>query len=130
MNDEEETVGRDALIAPPPVKWCQRQDSCPVLLAAIEAKVEAESMARTAKHNLDAATQAFETKRTLFNEFYKLAVQCRKAQQQYFADRTQAALIASKQAERQLDAHIAMLTKSSSRSAHYQPTFSFAGVAG
>ena len=108
---------------------CAKQDSCPVLLAAIEAKVEAESMAHTAKHNLDAATQAFETKRTLFNEFYKLAVQCRKAQQQYFEDRTQAALIASKQAERQLDAHIAMLTKSSSRSAHYQPTFSFAGVA-
>jgi hypothetical protein len=66
---------------------CAKQDSCPVLLAAIEAKVEAESMARTAKHNLDAATQAFETKRTLFNEFYKLAVQCRKAQQQYHCQR-------------------------------------------
>ena len=95
--------------------WCAKQDSCPVLLAAIEAKVEAESKARTAKHNLDAATQAFETKRTLFNEFYKLAVQCRKAQQQYFADRTQAALIASKEAERALDAHMEMLRSASSR---------------
>ena len=61
-------------------KWCQRQDSCPLLLGAIEAKVEAEYKARVAKHNQDAAAQAFETKRTLFNEFYKLVARCRKAQ--------------------------------------------------
>ena len=47
-------------------KWCQRQDSCPLLLGAIEAKVEAESKARVAKHNQDASAQEFETKRTLF----------------------------------------------------------------
>lgn len=96
-------------------KWCQRQDNCPLLLGAIEAKVEAEHKARVAKHNQDEAAQAFETKRTLFNEFYKLVARCRKAQKRYFAERTQAALIASKEAERGLDAHLAMLRSASSR---------------
>lgn len=96
-------------------KWCQRQDSCPLLLGAIEAKVEAEHKARVAKHNQDEAARAFEAKRTLFNEFYKLADRCRKAQKRYFAEKTQTALIASKQAERALDAHIEMLRSASSR---------------
>ena len=74
-------------------KWCQRQDSCPLLLGAIEAKVEAEYKARVAKHNQDASAQEFETKRTLFNEFYKLVARCRKAQKRYFAEKTQSALI-------------------------------------
>ena len=100
--------------------WCAKQESCPVLLAAIEAKVEAESKARVAKHNLDEAAQAFETKRTLFNEFYKLVDRCRKAQKRYFAEKTQAALIASKQAERNLDAHMEMLRSASSRKPHLQ----------
>ena len=60
-------------------KWCQRQDSCPLLLGAIEAKVEAEYKARVAKHNQDAAAQAFETKRTLFNEFYKINLETFRA---------------------------------------------------
>ena len=110
-------------------KWCQRQDSCPLLLGAIEAKVEAEHKARVAKHNQDEAARAFETKRTLFNEFYKLACACRKAQQRYFAEKTQAALIASKEAERRLDAHIAMLAKSSSRNVHAKGEINFAEVA-
>ena len=79
-------------------KWCQRQESCPLLLGAIEAKVEAEYKARVAKHNQDASAQEFETKRTLFNEFYKLVARCRKAQKRYFAEKTQSALIASKEA--------------------------------
>ena len=102
-------------------KWCQRQDICPLLLGAIEAKVEAEHKARVAKYNQDAAAQAFETKRTLFNEFYKLVDRCRKAQKRYFAERTQSALIASKEAERALDAHMEMLRSSSSRKPQLQP---------
>ena len=102
-------------------KWCQRQDSCPLLLGASEAKVEAEYKARVAKHNQDEAAQAFETKRTLFNEFYKLVDRCRKAQKRYFAERTQSALIASKEAERALDAHMEMLRSSSSRKPQLQP---------
>ena len=101
-------------------KWCQRQDSCPLLLGAIEAKVEAEYKARVAKHNQDASAQEFETKRTLFNEFYKLVDRCRKAQKRYFAEKTQSALIASNEAERALDAHMEMLRSASSRKPHLQ----------
>ena len=96
-------------------KWCQRQDSCPLLQGAIEAKVEAEYKARVARHNQDEAAQAFDSKRTLFNEFYKLADRCRKAQKRYFSEKTQAALVASKQAERALDAHMEMLRSAASR---------------
>ena len=102
-------------------KWCQRQDNCPLLLGTIEAKVEAEHKARVAKHNQDEAAQAFETKRTLFNEFYKLVDRCRKAQKRYFAEKTQTALIASKEAERALDAHMEMLRSASSRKPQLQP---------
>ena len=103
------------------MKWCARQESCPVLLAAVEAKVEAESRARVAKSEMAAAVQAFDAKRTLFNEFYKLVDRCRKAQKRYFAEKTQSALIASKQAERSLDAHLAMLRSASSRKPQLQP---------
>ena len=101
-------------------KLCQKQDSCPLLLEAIHQKVTAESNMRLARAAAAEAETAFATKRTLFNEFYKLAVACRKAQVRYFAEKTQAALIASKEAERRLDAHIAMLRQSSARDAHVQ----------
>ena len=103
------------------MKWCARQESCPVLLAAVEAKVEAESRARMVKSEMAAAAQAFDAKRTLFNEFYKLVDRCSKAQKRYFAEKTQSALIASKQAERSLDAHLAMLRSASSRKPQLQP---------
>ena len=109
-------------------KLCQKQDSCPLLLEAVHQKVTAESSMRLARAMAAEAGAAFATKRTLFNEFYKLAVACRKAQQRYFAERTQAALIASKVAERRLDAHIAMLAKSSSRNVHAQGELNFAEV--
>ena len=110
-------------------KLCQKQDSCPLLLEALHQKVTAESNMRLARSAAAEAETAFATKRTLFNEFYKLAVQCRTAQARYFAERTQTALVDSKQAERRLDAHIAMLAKSSSRDVHHQPDFNFAEVA-
>ena len=101
-------------------KLCQKQDSCPLLLEALHQKVTAESNMRLAQAEAREADTAFATKRTLFNEFYKLAVACRKAQVRYFAEKTQAALIASKEAERRLDAHIAMLRQASSRDVHVQ----------
>ena len=110
-------------------KLCQKQDRCPLLLEAIHQKVQAESNMRLARATAAEAEAAFATKRTLFNEFYKLAVACRKAQWRYFAEKTQAALIASKQAERALDAHIAMLAKSSSRNVHAQGELNFAEAA-
>ena len=126
MNEETKTA--EAPRARRGGSWCQQQYSCPLLLGAIEAKVEAEHKARVAKHNQDAASQEFETKRKLFNEFYKLADRCRKAQKRYFAEKTQAALIASKEAERRLDAHIAMLAKSSSRQVVVNPELNFGEV--
>lgn len=118
MNEETKTA--EAPRARRGGSWCQQQYSCPLLLGAIEAKVEAEHKARVAKHNQDEAAQAFETKRSLFNEFYKLVDRCRKAQKRYFAEKTQSALIASKQAERNLDAHMEMLRSASSRKPHLQ----------
>ena len=106
-------------------KLCQKQDSCPLLLEALHQKVTAESNMRLARATAAEAETAFATKRTLFNEFYKLACACRKAQQRYFAVGGAAALIASKEAERRLDAHIAMLAKSSSRNVHAQGELNF-----
>ena len=103
-------------------KLCQKQDHCPLLLEALHQKVTAESRMRLAEAATREANEAFSAKRTLFNEFYRLVVKCRKAQNRYFAEKTQAALVASKQAERALDAHVEMLRKSSSRDAHVQPT--------
>ena len=111
-------------------KLCQKQDSCPLLLEALHQKVTAESNMRLAKAAAEDAKAAFAGKRTLFNEFYRLVVACRKAQQRYFAERTQATLITSKAAERDLDAHIAMLAKSSSRNVHAQAELNFAEAAG
>lgn len=115
---------------------CRRQDSCPLLLEALHQKVTAEADARLAKADAQDAKSAaqdakaaFAGKRTLFNEFYALAVRCRKAQRRYFAEKTQAALIASKEAERALDAHIAMLSRSSSRNVHVQGELNFAEAA-
>lgn len=102
-------------------KMCVRQDSCPLLLEAIHQKVTAESNMRRAEARARDAEATFAGKRTLFNEFYALAVRCRKAQRRYFAEKTQAALIASKEAEKRLDAHIDMLHRAASRDAHVQP---------
>ena len=101
-------------------KLCQKQDRCPLLLEAIHQKVTAESNMRLARAAAAEAETAFATKRTLFNEFYKLVDRCRKAQKRYFAERTQSALIASKEAERSLDAHLAMLRSASSRKPQLQ----------
>ena len=104
--------------------------SMPVKFSATWNGCDRKRWMRLARATAAEAETAFATKRTLFNEFYKLAVACRKAQQRYFAEKTQAALIASKEAERRLDAHIAMLAKSSSRNAHAQAELNLAEVAG
>ena len=109
-------------------RLCQKQDRCPLLLEAIHQKVTAESNMRLARAAAAEAETAFATKRTLFNEFYKLACACRKAQTRYFAEKTQAALIASKEAEKRLDAHIEMLRKSSSRQVVVNPELNFGEV--
>ena len=111
-------------------KLCHKQDSCPLLLEALHQKVTAEANMRLAKAAAEEAEAAFAGKRTLFNEFYRLVAACRKAQNRYFTDRTQAALATARQAERALDAYIAMLSRSSSRNAHVQGELDFAEAAG
>ena len=109
---------------------CERQDRCPLVLEALHRKVTAEADMRLAKMAARDIEERFAVKRTLFNEFYRLAVHCRKAQKIYFAERTQAALVASKAAERDLDAHIAMLSRTSARNAEAQAELNFAEVTG
>lgn len=106
-------------------KLCQKQESCPLLLEALQQKVSAESNMRLAEAARREADTAFATKRTLFNEFYKLVVNCRNAQKRYFKEKTQAALIASVDAERRLDAHVEMLRKSSARNVNVQHELDF-----
>ena len=108
--------------------FCHRAESCPLLIEEAKNKMACESEMRIARHNLRDAQAAFDIKRHLFNEFYKLVVSCRNAQRKYFAEKTQAALIASKEAEKRLDAHLEMLRKSSSRQVVVNPELNFGEV--
>ena len=86
---------------------CARQDACPVVLAACERKVMAESSARLAEANLANLKAEYDRKRPLMNELYAAGVSMRKAQRDYFKDRTQANLVKSKVAEERFDKALA-----------------------
>ena len=86
---------------------CARQDVCPVVLAACERKVMAESSARLAEANLANLKAEYDRKRPLMNELYAAGVSMRKAQRDYFKDRTQANLVKSKVAEERFDKALA-----------------------
>ena len=86
---------------------CARQDACPVVLAACERKVMAESSARLAEANLADLKAEYDRKRPLMNELYAAGVSMRKAQRGYFNDRTQANLVKSKAAEERFDKALA-----------------------
>ena len=86
---------------------CARQDGCPVVLAACERKVMAESSARLAEANLANLKDEYDRKRPLMNELYAAGVSMRKAQRDYFKDRTQANLVKSKVAEERFDKALA-----------------------
>jgi hypothetical protein len=82
---------------------CQRQEECPVVLAACELKVKAESDARLAAAQLSDAQAEFEAKKPLMNELFTAGVAMRKAQREYFKDRTHERLVKSKVAEERFD---------------------------
>lgn len=84
---------------------CLKQETCPLLLGAIEAKVKAEATLRVETAN-------YEAKRKMMNTLFSLARKCRLAQKDYFASRTNADLVKSRVAERQLDACIAQIIAS------------------
>lgn len=82
---------------------CARQEACPVVLAACERKVMAEASAHLAEANLADLKAEYDRKRPLMNEIYAAGVAMRKAQRDYFHDRTHANLVKSKVAEERFD---------------------------
>ena len=67
----------------------------------------AEASARLAEANLADLKAEFDRKRPLMNELYAAGVSMRKAQRNYFKDRTQANLVKSKVAEEHFDLTLA-----------------------
>lgn len=86
---------------------CARQEECPVVLAACERKVKAESSARLAEASLADLKAEYDRKRPLMNELYAAGVSMRKAQRDYFKDRTHEKLVKSKVAEERFDKALA-----------------------
>ena len=82
---------------------CTRQEACPLVLAACERKVIAEASARLAEANLTDLKAEYDHKRPIMNELYAAGVAMRKAQRDYFKDRTHANLVKSKVAEERFD---------------------------
>ena len=67
----------------------------------------AEASARLAEANLADLKAEYDRKRPLMNELYAAGVSMRKAQRDYFKDRTQANLVKSKVAEVHFDKALA-----------------------
>ena len=67
----------------------------------------AESSARLAEANLADLKAEYDRKRQLMNKLYAAGVSMRKAQRNYFKDRTQAKLVKSKVAEVHFDKALA-----------------------
>ena len=86
---------------------CARQEECPVVLSACERKVNAESSARLAESRLADLKAEYDRKRPLMNELYAAGVAMRKAQREYFKDRTRENLVKSKVAEERFDKALA-----------------------
>lgn len=101
---------------------CSKQEECPLLLAAIEAKVKAESELRlwnstcwNPQKELQDLRKAHEELRANSNKLFKLAAATRDKQRLYFAtnashyDEKQRALVASRAAEHDLDKFLSSL---------------------
>jgi len=80
----------------PEVKFCHRQEECPLVLGAVEAKVKLQS-------TLNVERLEWEAKRTLMNKLYTEAVKLRAAQRKYFKSRDQRDLVASRVIETDFD---------------------------
>ena len=78
------------------VKFCHRQEECPLVLGAVEAKVKLQS-------TLNVERLEWEAKRTLMNKLYTEAVKLRAAQQKYFKTRDQRDQVASRVIEGDFD---------------------------
>ena len=77
-------------------KFCNRQEECPLVMGAVEAKVKLQT-------ELSVQRKEWEAKRAIMNSLYLAAVKLRKAQKKYFKTRAQSDLVASRVIESDLD---------------------------
>ena len=63
-------------------KFCHRQEECPLVMGAVEAKVKLQT-------ELAVQRKEWEAKRAIMNSLYLAAVKLRKAQKKYFKTRAQ-----------------------------------------
>lgn len=80
----------------PGLKFCNRQEECPLVMGAVEAKVKLQT-------ELALQRKEWEAKRAIMNSLYLAAVKLRKAQKKYFKTRAQSDLVASRVIESDLD---------------------------
>ncbi len=80
----------------PEFKLCSHQEDCPLVMGAVEAKVNLQSQLNVERMEWDA-------KRALMNKLYSTAVKLRAAQQRYFKTRDQRDLVASRVIEADFD---------------------------
>ena len=80
----------------PEVKFCNRQEECPLVMGAVEAKVKLQS-------TLNVERMEWEAKRGLMNKLYQAALKLRAAQVKYFKSRDQRDLVASRVIEADFD---------------------------
>lgn len=91
----------------PALKFCHRQEECPLLMGAVEAKVKLQS-------TLNVERMEWEAKRCLMNQLYQAARKLRTAQVRYFKSRLHEDLVKSRVAEADFDkllARIRMLSR-------------------
>lgn len=80
----------------PELKICHRQEECPLVLGAVEAKVKLQT-------EFAVQRKEWEAKRAFMNTLYAAAVKLRRAQKKYFKTRTQADLTTCRVLETDFD---------------------------
>ncbi len=88
----------------PEVKFCNRQEECPLVMKAIEEKVKMQT-------RLNVERDEWEAKRALMNSLFVTGVKLRAAQQKYFKTRRHEDLIESRVVESEFDKLLAILKR-------------------
>lgn len=93
------------------LKFCNRQEACPLVMGAVEAKVKLQA-------TLNVERSEWEAKRAIMNKLFSAAVKLRAAQKRYFKSRGQRELVESRVIETDFDnllEHIKFQAKNGSR---------------
>jgi len=80
----------------PELKFCNRQEECPLVMGAVEAKVKLQT-------TLSLERKEWETKRAIMNNLYLAAMKLRSAQKKYFRTRSQSDLTTCRVIESDFD---------------------------